>query len=78
MVLLEPYSLLFCADFAAFGGVVRWDGLCGGVLAAAGEAAELSGRHRQRGAPLVIAVGSQNIRLVILEGLRVSVYSING
>lgn len=60
---------------------MRWDGcagLCGGVLAAAGGAAELAGCHTERGAASAISVGSQNIRLVILEGLRVSVYSING
>lgn len=55
------------ADFAAFWGL--WGGM---------GSAELTGCHTEHGAPSAIAVRSQNIRLVILEGLRVSVYSING
>lgn len=46
--------------------------------AAAGGAADLAGCYSERRALLAISIGSQNIRLVILKGLRVSVYSING
>ena len=46
--------------------------------AAAGGAVDLAGCYTERRAPSAISVGSQNFRLVILEGLRVSVYSING
>lgn len=41
-------------------------------------AADLAGCYSERRALSAISVGSQNIRLVILKGLRVSVYSING
>jgi len=49
-----------------------------GAAAASRGVVELAGCHTESRALAAMSVGSQSVRLVILEGLRVSVYSING